>query len=174
MQYCASVWDCSPCMILSGRLRAVLSTNVCWQQVYRITAQPVVQSVLAGYNGTFFACEALAIADAFSSLNSAGAHSLWCGNRYGQTGTGKTFTMDGGLEPHLRGVIPRAFDHIFDFIQSGKCNKSQFMVCLASAGLAVQGCSYVWPAHACSWIEFLRRGAACKSAGPCFIPRNLQ
>ena len=106
--------------------------NIYWQQVYRITAQPVVQSVLAGYNGTFFACEALAVANALIS-NSPGTHSLWYGNRYGQTGTGKTFTMDGGLEPHLRGVIPRAFDHIFDFIQSGKCNKSQFMVCFASA-----------------------------------------
>jgi len=48
--------------------------------------------------------------------------------RYGQTGTGKTYTMEGAQEPHLRGVIPRAFDHIFDFIQGGNNSGSQFLV----------------------------------------------
>ena len=39
------------------------------EQVYKETAFPIVESVLEGYNGTIFA--------------------------YGQTGTGKTFTMEG-------------------------------------------------------------------------------
>jgi kinesin family protein 3/17 len=34
---------------------------------------------------------------------------------YGQTGCGKTFTMQGVNEPYvLRGVIPHSFDHVFD------------------------------------------------------------
>eukprot|EP00965_Chrysotila_dentata_P165414 5462814-Pleurochrysis_carterae.AAC.5 len=33
-----------------------------------------------------------------------------CVGRYGQTGTGKTFTMEGMNDPpELRGIIPRAF-----------------------------------------------------------------
>lgn len=51
----------------------------------------VVQSVLEGYNGTVFA--------------------------YGQTGAGKTHTMEGANEPStLRGIIPNCFEHIFDHI----------------------------------------------------------
>ena len=48
---------------------------------------------MEGYNGTIFA--------------------------YGQTGTGKTFTMEGVNDPpELRGLIPRAFNQIFDAITS--------------------------------------------------------
>lgn len=54
------------------------------QEVFESTAQPIVNSVLEGYNGTIFA--------------------------YGQTGTGKTFTMEGKSEPkELNGIIPRSF-----------------------------------------------------------------
>ena len=56
--------------------------------MYKNTAFPIVESVLEGYNGTVFA--------------------------YGQTGTGKTFTMEGvSSQDHLKGIMPRAFDHIF-------------------------------------------------------------
>lgn len=56
--------------------------------VYNETARPIVEKVLAGYNGTIFA--------------------------YGQTGTGKTYTMEGiNTEPELRGVIPNSFAHLF-------------------------------------------------------------
>ena len=35
----------------------------------------------------------------------------------GQTGCGKTHTMQGASKPpELRGVIPRSFDHIFEHI----------------------------------------------------------
>lgn len=52
----------------------------------------------SGYNGTVFA--------------------------YGQTGCGKSFTMV-GIEEQL-GIIPRAFDHIFDYI--AVTNDSKFLV----------------------------------------------
>ncbi|TPX41016.1 hypothetical protein SeLEV6574_g06291 [Synchytrium endobioticum] len=60
--------------------------------VYNITARPIVESVLEGYNGTIFA--------------------------YGQTGTGKTFSMEGVRDvPELRGIIPNSFEHIFSHIK---------------------------------------------------------
>ncbi|GAA6093065.1 kinesin-like protein KIF3A [Tachysurus ichikawai] len=59
--------------------------------VYNLTARPIIDSVLEGYNGTIFA--------------------------YGQTGTGKTFTMEGvRAVPELRGIIPNSFAHIFGHI----------------------------------------------------------
>jgi kinesin family protein 3/17 len=57
--------------------------------------------VLEGFNGTIFA--------------------------YGQTGTGKTFTMEGiRSQPELRGIIPSSFAHIFDAISHTKSR--QFLV----------------------------------------------
>ena len=36
---------------------------------------------------------------------------------YGQTGTGKTFTMEGvRTVPELRGIIPNSFAHVFGHI----------------------------------------------------------
>lgn len=36
---------------------------------------------------------------------------------YGQTGTGKTFTMEGvRTVPELRGIIPNSFAHVFGYI----------------------------------------------------------
>jgi len=65
--------------------------------VFEQTAQPIVDSVLAGYNGTIFA--------------------------YGQTGTGKTFTMEGVPDdPNLRGITPNAFYHIFDAVNNAPGN----------------------------------------------------
>ncbi|ESP00097.1 hypothetical protein LOTGIDRAFT_213295 [Lottia gigantea] len=62
--------------------------------VYNVIARPVVDCVLEGFNGTIFA--------------------------YGQTGTGKTFTMEGVRTiPELRGIIPNSFAHIFGAI--AKC-----------------------------------------------------
>jgi len=61
------------------------------EQVYVDIAFPLVEGVTEGYNGTVFA--------------------------YGQTGGGKTFTVQGVGEPAAqRGLIPRAFDHIFDTV----------------------------------------------------------
>ncbi|KAL7552959.1 hypothetical protein ACHAWF_018456 [Thalassiosira exigua] len=70
---------------------AVFSEKSSQRHIYDVCAAPVVQSVLEGYNGTVFA--------------------------YGQTGAGKTHTMEGVNEPStLRGIIPNTFEHIFDHI----------------------------------------------------------
>jgi kinesin family protein 3/17 len=56
--------------------------------IYEDMAFPLIESVLEGYNGTIFA--------------------------YGQTGCGKSFTMEGIPDPpEHRGLTPRSFEHIF-------------------------------------------------------------
>ena len=66
-------------------------------EVYDAVVSPYIEEVLAGFNCTIFA--------------------------YGQTGTGKTFTMIGEEQPELSagwyddtqtGIIPRALNHLFD------------------------------------------------------------
>ncbi|KAL4230043.1 Kinesin-like protein kif3a [Mactra antiquata] len=70
--------------------------------LYNETARPIVDFVLEGYNGTIFA--------------------------YGQTGTGKTFTMEGVRAiPELRGVIPNSFAHIFGHIAKAE-GDTRFLV----------------------------------------------
>lgn len=76
---------------------AVFGTDSTQVDVYNETARPIIEKVLAGYNGTIFA--------------------------YGQTGTGKTFTMEGiNSKPELRGIIPNSFAHIFGFIAKAEDN----------------------------------------------------
>ena len=63
------------------------------QEIFAETAYPVCENVIQGYNGTIFA--------------------------YGQTGTGKTFTITGiENDADLKGIMPRAFENIFQQIQS--------------------------------------------------------
>ncbi len=51
------------------------------------------------------------------ALSACGAGTIFA---YGQTGCGKTFTMEGKEDPpELRGIIPQAFDHIFTEIAKG-------------------------------------------------------
>ena len=70
--------------------------------LYVDTARPIVEKVLEGYNGTILA--------------------------YGQTGTGKTYTMSGYPEsPQTKGIIPNAFAHIFGHIAKAKENQ-KFLV----------------------------------------------
>jgi len=67
--------------------------------VYDGTCKPIVTQVLTGFNGTVFA--------------------------YGQTGTGKTFSMEGVAgDEDLKGIIPRCFEHIFDEI--GAIDEKEF------------------------------------------------
>ena len=48
---------------------------------------------------------------------------------YGQTGTGKTFTMVGSEEVYdLRGMIPRAFEQIFDSVDNSGGKNITFLV----------------------------------------------
>jgi len=75
------------------------------QEVYEQTAKPAVISILEGYNSTIFA--------------------------YGQTGTGKTFTMEGFTYSSTdiqRGIIPRSIDEIFNYIESLSSSDTKFMV----------------------------------------------
>lgn len=75
--------------------------NSTQKQVYDQCASGIVSSVLEGYNGTIFA--------------------------YGQTGTGKTHTMDGDRKSSLqKGIMPRAFEHIFTVIKGTE--GKQFLV----------------------------------------------
>ena len=117
---------------------AVFAPTITQRKLYDICAAPVVSSVLDGYNGTIFA--------------------------YGQTGAGKTFTMEGvngpsgtiasagpdvaayfkrrtpAFEtrenqscsqvpdpPELRGIIPNAFQQIFDKVATAT-EEQQFLV----------------------------------------------
>ncbi|KAI9145064.1 P-loop containing nucleoside triphosphate hydrolase protein [Paraphysoderma sedebokerense] len=80
---------------------AVFDEDSLQAEVYNTTARQIVDAVLSGFNGTVFV--------------------------YGQTGTGKTFSMQGVPEvPHLRGIIPNTFNHIFDHISTTK--QKQFLV----------------------------------------------
>lgn len=70
--------------------------------MYLDTARPIVESVLEGYNGTILA--------------------------YGQTGTGKTYTMSGNPDSaQTKGIIPNTFAHIFGHIAKAKDNQ-KFLV----------------------------------------------
>ena len=90
-------------------------------EVYEETAKPIVESVLEGYNGTVFA--------------------------YGQTGTGKTHTMDGGASDN--GIIPRTFNQIFEAIQvPDKLTTGLRLYPILPAATVVTNCSRL--AHAVS------------------------
>jgi len=60
--------------------------------IFSQTALPILESIMEGYNGTIFA--------------------------YGQTGTGKTFTMEGNDNETDKGIIPRSIDWIFNNIKN--------------------------------------------------------
>lgn len=71
------------------------------ETVFKNAVVPIIDEVLEGFNCTIFA--------------------------YGQTGTGKTYTMEGGHEKHViqggklsssAGVIPRAINRIFEVLKS--------------------------------------------------------
>lgn len=73
------------------------------RDVYDETAYPLVGNVMEGYNGTIFA--------------------------YGQTGCGKTFTMEGLRDPpEMRGIIPNTFEQIFTSISCNSAPGRQYLV----------------------------------------------
>lgn len=81
---------------------AVFAVDCKQKSIYDKCGATVVEAVLNGYNGTIFA--------------------------YGQTGAGKTFTMEGVRDPpELRGIIPNAFQHIFDKVAVAE-EHQQFLV----------------------------------------------
>nr|XP_055062269.1 centromere-associated protein E [Misgurnus anguillicaudatus] len=76
----------------------VFSANESTAQLYQDIAKPLVVSAVEGYNGTIFA--------------------------YGQTSSGKTFTMMGS--EHNPGVIPLAMADVFKTIKN--CPKKEFLL----------------------------------------------
>ena len=75
------------------------------EEVYEIAAVPAVESLVDGYNSTIFA--------------------------YGQTGTGKTYTMEGFIYDYLspkKGLIPRAIEDIFKYIENNSNSDTTFII----------------------------------------------
>jgi len=79
------------------RLDHVFECDTDQATVYEIAAKPIVNSVLEGFNGTVLA--------------------------YGQTSSGKTFTMQGDIDSdNFRGIIPRMIETIFQAIAQASEN----------------------------------------------------
>ena len=72
------------------------------RQVYETTAKHSVLSTLEGYNASIIA--------------------------YGQTSAGKTYTMEGFDSEQLRGIIPRAIEDIFEYIEQRASPTMRFLV----------------------------------------------
>ncbi|OMJ83424.1 hypothetical protein SteCoe_15645 [Stentor coeruleus] len=91
----------------------IASEEVTQEGIFDVIGKPIATSCIKGYNGTIFA--------------------------YGQTGTGKTFTIQGmGYEEysltskpnyHLRGILPRCFEYIFSSIADETAlNNTQYLI----------------------------------------------
>ena len=82
----------------------VFSEFATQEEVFESTLLPIVGQVMKGYEATVFA--------------------------YGQTGTGKTYTMEGDISADVqRGVIPRSCESIFEQLEnSGKYSKFKVTV----------------------------------------------
>ncbi|CAD8110627.1 unnamed protein product [Paramecium sonneborni] len=68
----------------------IFDPKVTQSQIYNEIARNIVTSAIKGFNGTIFC--------------------------YGQTGTGKTYTMMGKIDTEEKGIIPRTFEQIFNEI----------------------------------------------------------
>jgi hypothetical protein len=69
--------------------------------LFENSSRPIVSNVIEGYNGTIFA--------------------------YGQTGTGKTHTMEGEMKPkEMKGVMARCFEAVYSQIDNHK--DAQFLI----------------------------------------------
>jgi kinesin family protein 3/17 len=79
----------------------VYAPDASQDHLYTSAVRPVVRSILEGYNGSIIA--------------------------YGQTSTGKTYTIEGS-EGDQRGIIPRASEEIFNYIETQSDSSSRFLV----------------------------------------------
>jgi hypothetical protein len=88
------IWRCLWVALFDvvSRLDAVYDAKKSTTEIYEESASPLIEATLMGMNATIFA--------------------------YGQTSSGKTFTMQG--TPDQPGIIPLALRHIFDMIQRVK------------------------------------------------------
>lgn len=72
-------------------------------EVYEHAASHLVEQIFDGFNATIFA--------------------------YGQTGAGKTYSMEGKLGSPHRGIVPRTVEHIFETIADAD-EKMEYLVCI--------------------------------------------
>uniref|UniRef100_A0A8C1KM08 Kinesin-like protein n=1 Tax=Cyprinus carpio TaxID=7962 RepID=A0A8C1KM08_CYPCA len=106
----------------------VFPTNCTQEQVYNTCAKQIVKDVLGGYNGTIFA--------------------------YGQTSSGKTYTMEGKLhDPDGRGIIPRIAEDIFNHIYTMDENLEFHIKVKITASLAVLVSLSRFPILRSTWIK---------------------
>ena len=84
-------------------LDRIFKPDATQQEVYDVSARPVIESVLEGFNGTVFA--------------------------HGQTSSGKTYTMQGSdiYDKKYRGIIPRMVETVFEKI-SQKSDNIEYVV----------------------------------------------
>lgn len=86
------------------------------QNIYDEIVRPLVSSVLEGFNGCVFA--------------------------YGQTGTGKTHTMEGVRgDPEQRGVVPRTFEQIWSHIN--RAQNTNFLVAVSYLEIYMEELRYL-------------------------------
>ena len=100
-------WISSPQLFILHKyiFDEIFDINSSQEEVYNISAKPAVDSVLEGYNSTIFA--------------------------YGQTGTGKTFTMEGFTYDNNdknKGIIPRTIENIFNYIENNNNKNTKFII----------------------------------------------
>jgi len=72
----------------------IFDTDASQPHVFNTTVKELVSNVMKGFNCTVFA--------------------------YGQTGTGKTYSMEGELGSTSRGIIPRVVEYIFQLIEESE------------------------------------------------------
>ena len=84
----------------------IFSQETAQEQVYQQSVRPMIPCVLAGYNATAMV--------------------------YGQTGAGKTYTIEGNLEAfnESSGIMPRAIREIFELV--GQCGQHESFTIKAS------------------------------------------
>ena len=71
--------------------------DITQKYVFETIGKPALDGIFQGYNGT-----------------------ILC---YGQTSSGKTFTMEGKLDDlNLKGLIPRSMEYIFEYINNSTSN----------------------------------------------------
>lgn len=117
------------------------------QNVYDEVVRPLVSSVLEGFNGCVFA--------------------------YGQTGTGKTFTMEGlRNDAEQAGVIPRTFEQIWSHIN--RAQNMNFLVAVSYLEIYMEELRDLLKPNTTAVLELRERGSGivvpnlhsvlCKSA----------
>ncbi|KAK6144525.1 hypothetical protein DH2020_021345 [Rehmannia glutinosa] len=110
------------------------------KDLYEQAVCPIVFEVLEGYNCTIFA--------------------------YGQTGTGKTYTMEGGGRkkngefPSDAGVIPRAVRQIFDILEAQNAEYSMKLMEDGKGGVFVRGLEEEIVTTANEIYKILEKGSA--------------